>query len=315
MTLQTGIFGYPIGHSISPEMHRAAFASADIKGASYTAWEMRPEDLPKGIVALSNDGYRGANVTVPHKQAVMAHLDEIDPDALEIGAVNTIVNQDGWLYGTNTDAGGFIKSLRAESGFDPNGADATLIGAGGAARAAAFALAKAGVRTLTIANRTPERADALASEIIALGVSASGIGLDSPQFPNACANAGLIVNSSSVGMLGGPAPSASPVPPGAIGRGCVVYDMVYNPLETPLLSQAADAGAQTVGGLPMLVHQGAAAWSLWTEKEAPVDVMFEAARDALGNSYWQVGADLQGHFGVGEQSARGLRLAAQTPSP
>ena len=283
MKLQTGIFGYPIGHSISPEMHRAAFRSVNMEDASYTAWETHPENLQKDIIVLSGDGYLGANVTIPHKRAVMAHLNEIDPGALEIGAVNTIVNQDGWLYGTNTDAGGFLESLRAESDFSPSGADATLIGAGGAARAAAFALADSGVRTLTIANRTPERADALASEIAAArGISARGIGLDSPQFPAACANAALIVNSSSVGMQGGPAPSASPVPPGAIGRGCVVYDMVYNPLETPLLAQAEAAGAQTVGGLPMLVHQGAAAWSLWTGKEAPVDVMLQAAKDALG---------------------------------
>lgn len=282
MTLQTGIFGYPIGHSISPAMHRAAFARAGVD-ASYDAWETHPDALADAVAKLRGDEYLGANVTIPHKRAAMAHLDEIDPAAREIGAVNTIVKRGGRLFGTNTDAGGFIESLRSESGFDPRGADVTLIGAGGAARAAAFALAKAGVRTLTIANRTPERADALASEIIALGVSASGIGLDSPQFPNACADSALIVNSSSVGMLGGPAPGASPVPTGAIGRGCVVYDMVYNPSLTPLLAQAANAGARTVGGLPMLVHQGAAAWSLWTGLDAPVDAMFEAARAALGD--------------------------------
>ena len=281
VTLQTGIFGYPIGHSISPAMHRAAFARAGVD-ASYTAWETRPEDLEAGVDKLRGDEYLGANVTVPHKRAVMAHLDEIDDVASEIGAVNTIVNRGGRLFGTNTDAGGFMESLRAESGFAPSGADAALIGAGGAARAAAFALAKAGVRTLTIANRTTDKADALASEIAARGVSARGMGLDAPDFSDACADAGLIVNSSSVGMLGGPAPGASPVPRGAIGRGCVVYDMVYNPALTPLLAQAADAGARTVGGLPMLVHQGAAAWSLWTGKEAPVDAMFAAARAALG---------------------------------
>lgn len=282
MTLQAGIFGYPIGHSISPAMHRAAFARAGVD-ASYEAWETHPDALADAVAKLRGDDYLGANVTVPHKRAVMNHLHEIDPAAREIGAVNTIVNQgDGWLYGTNTDAGGFLESLRAESGFDPNGADATLIGAGGAARAAAFALADSGVRTLTIANRTPERADALASEIAQRGISARGIGLNAPDFPAACANSALIVNSSSVGMLGGPAEGASPVPPGAIGRGCVVYDMVYNPPRTPLLAQAEAAGAKTVGGLPMLVHQGAAAWSLWTGKEAPVDVMLQAAKDALG---------------------------------
>ena len=280
MTLQTGIFGYPIGHSVSPAMHRAAFQSAGVE-VSYTAWETHPDALADSVAKLRGDGYLGANVTVPHKRAVMAHLDEIDPAAREIGAVNTIVNRAGSLFGTNTDAYGFIESLRAESGFDPRGADAALIGAGGAARAAAFALAKSGVRTLSIANRSPDKADALASEIAALGVSARGMGLDAPDFPAACADAALIVNSSSVGMTGGPAESASPVPLGAIPRGCVVYDMVYNPPLTPLLAQAADAGAQTVGGLPMLVHQGAAAWSLWTGKDAPIEIMLQAAKAAL----------------------------------
>ena len=281
MTLQTGIFGYPIEHSVSPAMHRAAFARAGVD-AAYTAWQTPPDALADAIAKLRGDEYLGANVTVPHKRAVMAHLDEIDEAAREIGAVNTIVNRNGRLFGTNTDAYGFLESLRAESGFDPRGADATLIGAGGAARAAAHALAGAGVRNLTIANRTQERAAALASEIAERGVSARGIGLDDPDFADACANAGLIVNSSSVGMLGGPAEGASPVPIGAIRRGCVVYDMVYNPMETPLLAQAADAGAQTVGGLPMLVHQGAAAWELWTGQDAPINAMFEAAKEALG---------------------------------
>ena len=281
MTLQAGIFGYPIGHSVSPAMHRAAFARAGVD-AAYTAWETHPDALADAIAKLRGDDYLGVNVTVPHKLAAMAHLDEIDEVAREIGAVNTIVNKGGRLFGTNTDAYGFLESLRVESGFDPRGADATLIGAGGAARAAAYALADAGVRSLTIANRTTERAAALASEIAKPGVSARGIGLNDLGFPNACAGSALIVNSSSVGMLGGPAESASPVPRGAITRGCVVYDMVYNPMETPLLAQAADAGAQTVGGLPMLVHQGAEAWTLWTGQDAPVETMLEAAKAALG---------------------------------
>ena len=281
VTLQAGIFGYPIGHSVSPAMHRAAFARAGID-AAYAAWETHPDALEDAIANLRGAEYLGANVTVPHKRAAMARLDDIDDVAREIGAANTIVNRDGRLFGTNTDAYGFLESLRVESGFDPRGADVALIGAGGAARAAAYALANAGARSLTIANRTQERAAALASEIAVRGVSARGIGLDVPDFANSCANASLIVNSSSVGMLGGPAEGASPVPRGAIERGCVVYDMVYNPMETPLLAQAADAGAQTVGGLPMLVHQGAEAWTLWTGQDAPVETMLEAAKAALG---------------------------------
>ncbi len=275
MKLKAGIFGYPISHSISPAMHQAAFDHARID-ASYTAWETHPSALADGISRLRGEEYLGANVTVPHKRAAMAWLDEIDDLANRIGAVNTIVNVGGRLRGANTDAHGFLSSLQSEAGVEPAGMNAVLIGAGGAARAAAHGLAQEGVGALTIANRTPERAVSLAAEIAGRGVDARGVGLSDPDFGRACACADLLVNSSSVGMLHGPAEGKSPVPKGSIGRGCVVYDMVYNPPLTPLLALAAASGAQTVGGLPMLVHQGAAAWTMWTGIEAPIDVMFEA---------------------------------------
>ena len=158
MTLQAGIFGYPIGHSISPAMHNAAFKHHGID-AVYEAWETAPEDLGVGVAALRSEDYLGANVTVPHKQAVMEHLDEIDELAARIGAVNTIVNQSGRLTGFNTDALGFISSLRGEAGVNVSGLKVVLIGAGGAARAAAYALADARAGELTIGNRTVERAE------------------------------------------------------------------------------------------------------------------------------------------------------------
>ena len=280
MTLLAGIFGYPISHSISPPMHQAAFDHAGID-ASYEAWETHPDDLANGVRRLRDDSYLGANVTVPHKQAVIQHLDEVDEVATRIGAVNTIINTDGRLLGTNTDAEGFITSLKVFGEIEPAGLDVVLVGAGGAARAAAHALADAHIGSLTIANRTLDRAQSLVAEIKYLGADARAIGLQDTEIRSICARADLIVNSTSVGMLHGPAEDDSPVPDGAISEGCVVYDIVYNPPDTPLLMAAEKAGAHIVGGLPMLVYQGAAAWSRWTGKEAPVDVMFEAARRAL----------------------------------
>ena len=281
MTLLSGIFGYPIRHSISPAMHNAAFASLGID-AVYSAWETTPDDLAAGVASLRSENYMGANVTVPHKQAVMVHLDEIDDLATRIGAVNTIVNRDGRLIGSNTDALGFINSLRSEAGVTVAGLEVVLIGAGGAARAAAYALADERTSALAIANRTVERAESLANELAETGILANAFGLLDPDFLSACERADLIVNSTSVGMLHGPAEGDSPVPAEVISPGCVVYDMVYNPPKTPFLLDAERAGAQIIGGLPMLVYQGAAAWSRWTGREAPVDVMFEAAREALG---------------------------------
>ncbi len=281
MTLHAGIFGYPIGHSISPAMHNAAFTTAGID-AVYEAWETTAEDLTVGVVALRDDSYLGANVTVPHKQAVMEHLDEIDDLATRIGAVNTIVNRNGRLLGSNTDALGFINSLQDQAGISVAGLNVVLVGAGGAARAAAYALADAQTGALTIANRTAERAVSLADEVGHGGVETAAFSISDPNFLSACERADLIINSTSVGMLHGPAEGESPIPPDVIPPGCVVYDMVYNPPDTPLLVQAEKAGAKVVGGLPMLVYQGAAAWTRWTGREAPVEVMLEAAKEALG---------------------------------
>ena len=202
MTIRAGIFGYPISHSISPPMHQAAFIHAGID-STYEAWETHPGALADGVGQLRGAEYLGANVTVPHKQAVMEHIDEVDDLARRIGAVNTIINRDGRLLGTNTDAEGFITSLKMHGEIDPDGLSAVLIGAGGAARAATHALADAGIGTLTIANRTPERAQALAAEVAGLGVKTRAIGLSDSECADVCSRADLLINSTSVGMLHG----------------------------------------------------------------------------------------------------------------
>ena len=262
-------------------MHQAAFDHAGVD-ATYEAWETPPGALAEGVRRLRGEDFLGANVTVPHKQAVIEHLDIVDDLASKIGAVNTIVNDSGRLIGSNTDARGFIDSLKERAGLEPAGLDAVLLGAGGAARAAAHALAEERVGSLTIANRTLERAMSLAEEVAAQGIEACAVSLSDPHLAAACTRADLLVNSTSVGMTHGPAEGVSPVPAGAIRPGSVVYDMVYNPPETPLLRSAAEVGARVVGGLPMLVYQGAASWSRWTGRAAPVDVMFAAAQRALG---------------------------------
>ena len=276
MTQFLGIIGYPLGHSISPAMQQAAldYHRLDIR---YLVWETLPAALAERVAGLRSAENLGANVTVPHKEAALTMLDEVAPLARRIGAVNTIVKAaDGRLVGHNTDAEGFLRALRDDAGFDPTGVTALLLGAGGASRAVAFALADAGVGSLVIANRDRARARALAREL-----GGGAVVGDWAERELTARDAALIVNATSLGMAGGPAPDESPLAASAIGRDALVYDLVYNPEATPLLRAAARAGARSLGGLAMLVYQGAAAFRLWTGLEPSLDVMRAAAKGAL----------------------------------
>jgi shikimate dehydrogenase len=280
MTKLVGILGYPLAHSISPAFQQAACDHYSLP-ARYEAWPVPPENLEAGVRKLRDESYLGANVTVPHKEKVKAFLDHIDPWAKSIGAVNTIVREGDRLVGYNTDAYGFIRSLKDMGQFDPRGKNVVILGAGGAARAAVFGLAQEGVASLTIANRTIARAQALADEVRGSVASISAVSMADADLKQAAAGADLIVNSTSIGMRHGDAEGLSPVAASFIPSHALVYDMVYNPEETPLLVEARKAGARTLGGLPMLIYQGAAAFERWTGREAPVDVMFEAGKKAL----------------------------------
>ena len=280
MTLRAGIFGYPLGHSISPAFQQAAFDHQGID-AIYEAWETPPEKLGHAVASLRSGDFMGANVTVPHKQAVQQHLDTIEPLAASIGAVNTIVRDDSQLVGHNTDAYGFSQSLKREAKFEPTRKRVVLIGSGGAARAAAYGLAQEGIASLVIANRTLGSAVMLAEEMSNQMTDVRASSLESESLESHCAAADLIVNTTSIGMLHGPAEGRSPILEEFIPGGCLVYDIVYNPEVTPLLKAARRAGAQTLGGLPMLVYQGAAAFELWTGQPAPIEIMFTAAQKAL----------------------------------
>ena len=282
MTLRAGIFGYPLGHSISPAFQQAAFDHLGID-AIYEAWETPPEKLGHAVASLRSGDFMGANVTVPHKQAVQQHLDTIEPLAASIGAVNTIVRDDSQLVGHNTDAYGFIQSLKREAQFEPTGKRVVLIGSGGAARAAAYGLAQEDIGSLVIANRTLGNAVMLAEEMSNQMTDVRASSLESESLESHCAVADLIVNTTSIGMLHGPAEGQSPILEEFIPGDCLVYDIVYNPEVTPLLKAARRPGAQTLGGLPMLVYQGAAAFELWTGQPAPIEIMFTAAQKALAS--------------------------------
>lgn len=273
-----GLIGWPTGHSVSPRMHNAAFAALALDWCYVplpvaTEPKSRIGEAVCGVRAL---GLRGANVTVPHKQAVMPYLDELTAAAQVIGAVNTIsVQPDGRLLGDNTDAPGFIADLR-DNGVDPQGKRVLVLGAGGSSRAVVYGLATAGAKTITIANRTLERAHELVETLQGRV----------PQCPlQACvlpdelrpvaAESDLIVNCTSLGM----SPNIDGLPwlPDLPFRPeQAIYDLVYNPRQTRLLAQAGWDGATAVGGIGMLVWQGAIAFERWTGITPPVDVMRQA---------------------------------------
>lgn len=280
MTRLAGIFGYPLSHSLSPAIQQAAFDYHKID-ARYLGWETPPDDLSSQVAKLRDDLYLGANVTIPHKEQVMQYLDRVDDMARSIGAVNTIAKEAGQLVGYNTDAFGFIKSLRDGSGLEPRGKRVLLLGAGGAARAAAYALAQEGVAGLIIANRTVSRAESLAVEIGRILPDVRAMATSDPDLSEVARNADLIVNATSMGMRHTEVEDQTILSAHVIAPSSVVYDMVYNPPETPLMLEARRAGATVVGGLSMLIHQGAAAFQRWTGKEAPVSVMMEAGERAL----------------------------------
>ncbi len=283
MSRRLGIIGYPLGHSMSPVMFRAAFEEYGVD-VTYDAWEVAPKDLGDFLegVRCSEGEILGFNATVPHKEAVMAAMDEVSEEAQRAGAVNTVVNDDGRLVGYNTDGAGFVRALREEAGFEFGGSRGLIIGAGGAARGVVMAMSSEGVGEFTIANRTPERAERLAEDLrvhFAGGVRV--VAMESGEFIRAAASASLIVQCTTMGMLHSPAADASPLAAEDIPGDCVVYDLVYNPPETPLMREASRAGARVYGGLSMLVYQGAVGFETWMGRPAPVEAMFKAARTAL----------------------------------
>ncbi len=270
-----GLIGWPVAHSFSPVMQNAAIAALGLDLA-YLPLPVRPEDLPAAIQGLVALGFRGVNVTVPHKQAVMPLLNRIHPAAQAIGAVNTIViTKPSLLTGYNTDWSGFLADLQARQ-VEVAGRDCLILGAGGSARAVAYALGQAGAQVHIFARR-PGQAQQIVDE---LKPHLPGTMMQAFSWVEAARQArqlspALIVNTSPVGMH--PRSEASPWPETAsFPAGSFVYDLIYNPRETRFMRQAKATGCRTVNGLGMLVQQGARAFELWTGQTPDVAVMAAA---------------------------------------
>ena len=258
-TKLAGIMGWPVTHSRSPALHNFWIDEHGVDGA-YLPLAVRPEHLEQALRALPALGFRGCNLTLPHKQAALAIVDKLEPLARRIGAVNTvIVMPDGSLEGRNTDAFGFRENLRERvPDWKPSAGPAVVLGAGGGARGVIAALIEARVEEIRIVNRTLARAERVASDLAAPATRITALPWN--DMDSALRDAGLLVNTTSLGMNGEPelAFDLSPLPPAA-----VVADIVYVPLETPLLAAARERGHRTVDGLGMLLHQGRPGFEAW----------------------------------------------------
>ena len=268
-----GIIGNPIEHTMSPVMHNAAFKN---KGEDYVylAFRVKKEELGKAIEGMRALNMRGLNITIPHKVAVIQFLDELDPLADKIGAINTIVNNNGVLKGYNTDATGFLQAL-LERGIEPKEKRVVILGAGGASRAISFILAERG-SSLVLLNRTWDKAKVCVDRISEIFQSeATALKLNRENLTTALSEADILVNATSVGMS--PNINETPVTSNLLKPSLIVFDIVYNPIKTRLQREAEVAGATVISGLDMLVWQGALAFEKWTGRKAPVNLMKEEA--------------------------------------
>jgi shikimate dehydrogenase len=268
-----GVIGDPIEHSLSPIMHNAAFEASGLDFV-YVAFKVKPSCVAEAVNGMRALNIRGLNVTMPHKKTVMKNLDRVDLSAQIIDSVNTILNKENLLFGFNTDGVGAVKALK-ENGVPLKGSKVLLLGAGGAARAIAYAMAKEGDE-LTVLNRTVKDAQALAKlvEKTASKRIVSG-SLSLEDIDSNLQDSDILINATSVGMK--PHPDQTPVPIELLRKNLAVMDIVYNPLETKLAKDAKTLGAKVVSGVEMLIYQGAASFEIWTGKSAPVEVMRKAA--------------------------------------
>jgi shikimate dehydrogenase len=272
-----GVIGDPIEHTLSPAMHNAAFQALSLDWI-YLPFRVAKADLSKALYGIRGLNIRGVSVTIPHKVIVTAVLDELDPLAMDIGAVNTILNSGGKLKGFNTDAPGFIRAF-TERNIELENRNVVVLGAGGAARAVCFALAE-NKASVTVLNRTVEKAEALASDISEAGIKQVRIaGLNSDNLKSALKDADILVNTTSTGM--NPDINSTLVSADMIKPGMIVYDIVYNPLRTRLLAEAESARARTISGIEMLLWQGVQSFEIWTGMKAPVEIMRRKLTETL----------------------------------
>ncbi|WP_312853814.1 shikimate dehydrogenase [Thermoactinomyces mirandus] len=278
MDSRTGLFaliGDPVGHSKSPDMMNAALREVQLPNV-YLAFKVAPSDLKDAVAGFRALGVKGWNVTIPHKVAIMDYLDAVDETAQAIGAVNTVVYEHGKWVGYNTDGPGYLRSVEEAWSLPFFGLNVVIIGAGGAARAVGYTLAKAGVSRITVLNRTLAKAEALGRHLSSLTRSEA---LPLTEGKKVIEKADLIINTTSVGMF--PDRDETPVPVEWFQRGQYVSDLIYHPRETTLLRGAKARGARVLSGLDMLVYQAVIAFEKWTEKEAPVSLMKQVLAASL----------------------------------
>ena len=265
-----GILGYPVGHSLSPHMYRAAFDAAGFPNYNYIPIQIQSGKLYFAVEGLKGLDFRGVNVTIPHKTMVVNFLDAMDADAMIIGAVNTIVNDGGILTGYNTDVAGFLSSL-AEANFLPEDCHAVVLGAGGAARAILWGLCKKRAEFITIGARNPQKAQNLAKDFLPYG-QVEGLDWYSDEFKEMMQSADILINTTPLGMY----PNVDEMPPvdlKLLPEGVLVYDIVYNPAETKLLRTAKEMGFPTLNGTAMLLLQGKESFRLFTGEVPDMEVM------------------------------------------
>lgn len=271
------LLGYPVEHSFSPAMQNAAFEATGLN-CVYVPFSPQPENLKAAIAGIRALGIAGANVTVPHKEAVIPLLDHLTEIAAFYGAVNTIINHGGSLTGHNTDGPGFIKALKEDCSFDPAHGTAVVLGAGGSARAVVLALVQSGCPGVALVNRNTFKAEKIASYVrdatgVQIKVFAWKAG--NKELADLAREAALMVNCTTIGMAGG-AEAAFPLPDELPGRGQLAYDVVYNPVNTLFMHRAERNGAASANGLSMLLHQGALSFEFWTGQPAPLATMRNA---------------------------------------
>lgn len=274
-TKNLGVIGWPIAHSLSPAMQAAAIRAAGLDYA-YIAMPVRPEALPDAVEGLRSLGFRGFNVTIPHKSAVMALLDEVDEDARRVGAVNTVINENGRLLGRNTDVTGFLRGL-SRQGVTVKGKRAVVLGAGGAARAVIWGLIREGAAGIVVGVRNASKAQEALADFAA---ETEVLSWDGGAFAGALALADIFVNTTPLGMT----PKTEEMPPvdwSRVQKDAFVYDIIYTPGCTRFLSEAKAHGHRVTNGVAMLVGQGAEALSLWTGVEPDEGAMEQALLKAL----------------------------------
>ncbi|MFQ6094644.1 MAG: shikimate dehydrogenase [Candidatus Bathyarchaeia archaeon] len=270
------VIGDPVEHSLSPCIHNAAFRHLGLDYV-YVAFTVKKDALKEAIQGMRGLGIYGLNVTMPHKVEIIPHLDRLDETAEKAGSVNTVLN-DGELIGYSTDGFGAVNALKAH-GRDPHGKKVVILGAGGASRSISSSIAEE-AKEFTILNRTVEKAKALAGKISSvIGREVRWGGLSGDLLAEELMDADIVINATSLGMH--PNDSETPINKNLLREDMVVFDLVYDPLETRLLREAKSVGAQTIDGLTMLIYQGAASFEIWTGRKAPVDIMMKAAREEL----------------------------------